>query len=101
MVMSKFTMQTVQVWQLLMLVNLLSIPRKKNLYLNKILHVPQTAKNLVSVHRFTRDNNVFIEFHPYFFCIKDTHTRRTLLKGRCIGGLYPLISSLSWSNKQA
>src|SRR3954466_13579789 len=28
-------------------------------------------------------------------------TRRTILKGRNVGGLYPIISSSSWSNKQA
>ena len=74
----------------------------KNLHLNKILHVPETSKSLLSVHRFTRDNHVLIEFYPYFFLVKDLATRRTLLRGRCVGGLYPLISSSSSSsNKQA
>jgi hypothetical protein len=36
----------------------------RHLLLNKVLHVPSTTKNLISVHRFTSDNNVFIEFHP-------------------------------------
>jgi hypothetical protein len=35
-----------------------------NLKLLNILHVPQTIKNLVSVHRLALDNNVFLEFHP-------------------------------------
>jgi len=75
----------------------------KNLHLTNVLHVPQTSKNLVSVHRFTLDNNVLIEFYPYFFLVKDLKTRRVILRGRCVGGLYPLISSSSssWSNKQA
>jgi len=75
----------------------------KNLHLKDVLHVPQTSKNLVSVHRFTLDNNVLIEFYPYFFLVKDLRTRRIILRGRCVGGLYPLISSpsSSWSNKQA
>lgn len=77
----------------------------KNLHLTNVLHVPQTSKNLVSVHRFTLDNNVLIEFYPYFFLVKDLKTRRVILRGRCVGGLYALISlsssSSSWSNKQA
>ena len=74
----------------------------KNLHLKDVLHVPETSKNLVSVHRFTLDNNVLIEFYPYFFLVKDLATRRIILRGRCVGGLYPLISSSSsWSYKQA
>jgi hypothetical protein len=39
--------------------------------LNNALHVPSTHKSLISVHRFTLDNDTFIEFLPYFFLIKD------------------------------
>jgi hypothetical protein len=42
-----------------------------NLVLNNVLHVPSTHKNLISVHRFTLDNDTLIEFHLYFFLIKD------------------------------
>ena len=74
----------------------------KNLHLNRVLYVPETSKNLVSVHRFTLDNRVLIEFYPYFFLVKDLDTRRVLLRGKCVGGLYSLISSSSLSsNKQA
>lgn len=66
-----------------------------NLSLDHILHVPQATKNLVSVHRLTADNNVFLEFHPNFFLIKDRDTKSTLLKGRCHKGLYPLPSVTS------
>jgi histone deacetylase 1/2 len=46
----------------------LSFPTS-NLHLRNILHVPQAHKNLASVNRITRDNNVFLEFHPdHFFC---------------------------------
>jgi hypothetical protein len=55
--------------------------------LNNILHVPKASKNLLSVHRFTLDNHVFIEFHPFFFLIKDQETRRVLFRGPCHGGL--------------
>jgi hypothetical protein len=63
------------------------------LTLNNVLHVPSTQKNLFSVHRFALDNDTFIEFHPYFFLIKDRKMRKVLLHGQCKGGLYPLPSS--------
>ena len=62
----------------------------KNLQLQNILHVPSANKSLVSVHRLTSDNNTFIEFHPNYFLIKDRATKRTLHRGKCEGGLYPL-----------
>lgn len=34
---------------------------------NNVLHVPTSTKNLVSVQKFTSDNDVFLEFHPSFF----------------------------------
>jgi hypothetical protein len=61
-----------------------------DLQLNHILHVPQSSKNLASVHRLTSDNNVFFELHPDFFLIKDQESRKTLLQGKSRGGLYPL-----------
>jgi hypothetical protein len=66
-----------------------------NLALNNVLHVPSTQNNLISVHRFTLDNDTFIEFHPFFFLIEDQKTRRVLLCGQCKGDLYPLPSSAS------
>jgi hypothetical protein len=62
----------------------------RNLQLQNILHVPSAKKNLISVHRLTSDNNVFLEFHPNFFLIKDRDTRSTLLEGPYHKGLYPL-----------
>lgn len=41
------------------------------LTLNNVLHVPEIAKNLLSVHKLSRDNNVYFEFHPWHFFIKD------------------------------
>jgi hypothetical protein len=34
------------------------------LVLRNILHVPEIAKHLLSVHKFFRDNDVFFEYHP-------------------------------------
>jgi hypothetical protein len=42
-----------------------------NLALNNVLHVPSAHKSLISIHRFTLDNDTFIEFHSFFFLIKD------------------------------
>lgn len=56
---------------------------QKDLHLNNILHVPSARKNLVSVHRLASDNNIFLEFHPKFFLIKDQETKRILHQGRC------------------
>jgi hypothetical protein len=66
-----------------------------NLVLTNVLHVPSANKNLISVHKFTLDNNTFIEFHPFYFLIKDRKMRSVLLQGPCWGGLYPLPSSSS------
>jgi hypothetical protein len=58
--------------------------------LKNILYVPRTRKNLVSIQCLTPDNSIYVEFYPFFFLIKDQKTRTTLLKGRCMGGMYPL-----------
>ena len=62
--------------------------------LKHVLHVPDIPKNLVSVSQFTRDHDVFIEFHANYFCVKDETTGRLLLRGRCEHGLYPFPTSL-------
>jgi len=71
----------------------------RNLILNNVLYVPEASKNLASVHRLTSDNHAFIEYHPNYFLIKDQATKKTLLRGNNEGGLYPLKSSRSPSNK--
>jgi len=54
------------------------------------LCVPTINQNLISVHHFTKHDNVFLEFHPSCFFIKDQQTRETLLQGPCENGVYPL-----------
>jgi histone deacetylase 1/2 len=73
----------------------------QDFHLRNILHVLNASKNLLSVHRFTLDNRVFLEFHPHFFLIKDQVMRKILHRGRCVGGLYPLISSLVASDEKS
>jgi histone deacetylase 1/2 len=68
-----------------------SIPSSSHtLHLRNILHVPKITRNLLSVKKFTYDNNAFFEFHPWYFLIKDQDSRRILLRGGCRGGLYNL-----------
>jgi hypothetical protein len=62
----------------------------RKLHLKDVLHVPSARKNLASVHRITSDDNVFLEFHPKFFLIKDWAMKTTLHRGKGEGGLYPL-----------
>jgi hypothetical protein len=38
----------------------------RNFTFNNVLHVPDASKNLPSVHQFTSDNDVYLEFHPFF-----------------------------------
>jgi hypothetical protein len=61
----------------------------KNFTLPNLLHVPQIEKNLISVNQFTHDNQVFIEFHPRCFRVKDLCLGNLLLHGSSKGGLYP------------
>ena len=47
-----------------------TLPNNK-LILRDVLLAPQIIKNLISVRKFTSDNNVSIEFDPYGFSVKD------------------------------
>jgi hypothetical protein len=38
----------------------------QSLHLNNVLRVPNSHKQLVSIHQFNLDNNTFIELHPLF-----------------------------------
>jgi hypothetical protein len=60
----------------------------RDLILRDILHVSSYSKNLVSVDKFTYDNNAVFEFHPW----------KPLLHKRCRNDLYPLPSA-AWSLK--
>ncbi|KAK4843082.1 hypothetical protein QYF36_003837 [Acer negundo] len=64
--------------------------RTKVLHLRNLLHVPQIAKNLLGISRFTHDNNSIAEFYDGYCLIKDKITKKTLLKGTLKDGLYKL-----------
>lgn len=61
---------------------------KSPLSLNSLLHIPTATKNLISVSQFARDNNVFFEFSPHSCAVKCQDTKKILLKGIVMGGLY-------------
>jgi len=60
------------------------------LHLNDVLASPHLIKNLISVRRLTRDNNVSIEFDPSGFSIKALPSRAEMLQCESGGDLYPL-----------
>jgi histone deacetylase 1/2 len=69
-----------------------SIPThtSKQLRFTNILHVPSVTRDLLSVHKFTMDNNGFCEFHPFDIFVKDRDMRDKLLRGHYRCGLYEL-----------
>jgi hypothetical protein len=71
------------------------------LSLNNVIHVLEIAKHLLLVHKLANDNNVFFEFHPYYFFIKDITMRQVLLEGKSEADLYPIKLSDIETFKQA
>jgi hypothetical protein len=61
-----------------------------SLDLNGVLHVPYITKNLISISKLTKDNDVILEFHPLFCIVKDRHTKQPFLRALQINGLYHL-----------
>lgn len=53
----------------------------------EVLHTPHITKNLLSVSKLTSDNNVIIEFDSFGY-VKDKATRKLLLEGHPMDGLY-------------
>ncbi|GJZ42100.1 putative ribonuclease H-like domain-containing protein [Tanacetum coccineum] len=62
----------------------------KPLNLNHILVTPHIIKNLIYVRKFTRDNDVSVEFDAYGFSVKDYQTQKILLRCDSTGDLYPV-----------
>ena len=72
------------------------------------LMVPSITKNLISISKFTIENDVIVEFDSTYCYIKDKQSRKILLQGVLKDGLYQLhlplplstpLSSSSSSNK--
>jgi hypothetical protein len=68
-------------------------------HLRDTLCVPTIHKNLIYVHHFTKHNNVYIEFHPTYFLVKDRITGAILLKVDCEDGVYPFPEHLPSTKK--
>ncbi|GKB24836.1 ribonuclease H-like domain-containing protein [Tanacetum coccineum] len=62
----------------------------KPLQFNHILVTPHIINNLIYVRKFTRDNDVFVEFDAYGLSVKDYQTGRLLLRCDSTGDLYPV-----------
>ena len=59
--------------------------------LKETFHVSLIKKiYIIFVHKFTHDNDVIVEFHPYFFLVKDLMTGIVLMHDRCEDGVYPM-----------
>jgi hypothetical protein len=68
-------------------------------HLKDTLCVPEIKKKLISIHHFTKKNNIYLEFHPSYFLVKDWITGATLLKGACEDGVYPLPKTITMASK--
>jgi hypothetical protein len=73
---------------------------KHTFTLSNILHVSHIKIPLLSVQNFFLENNVFFEFHPFLFYVKDLMTKEVLLFGRSRDGLYILSESSTTSLPQ-
>jgi hypothetical protein len=58
--------------------------------LRHVLHVPSMSSNLLSVHKFCKDNNASFHFDASKFRIKDLSSERLLYSGLSERGLYPI-----------
>ena len=62
---------------------------QRPLILSNVLVSPGIIKNLISVRRFTTDNNCSIEFDPFGLSVKDLQTRSVIARCNSTGDLYP------------
>lgn len=68
--------------------------------LKDIFHLPQISKNLFYVSKFTSDHDVFFEFRPTFFLVKDRSTGKVVLHGTNKKWLYCLDQSQHSSSSE-
>lgn len=65
-------------------------PSKPIFQLDNMLRVPNITKNLISVSQFFKDNNVYFEFHPFTYFVKEPNGQ-ILLRCKLKDGLYNFI----------
>ncbi|KAK2969476.1 hypothetical protein RJ640_022190 [Escallonia rubra] len=63
------------------------------LKLHNVLHVPQLARNLLSISRLCRDNDCSVNFSSTSFSVKDNKAGTLLLSTKSGGDLYPFPST--------
>jgi len=51
------------------------------LFLNQLLYVPRITKNLMSVSKFAKDNNVYFRLYDDSCYVKNYDTKEIILKG--------------------
>jgi histone deacetylase 1/2 len=61
-----------------------------SIHLHNVLISPSIVKNLISVRKLTRDNNISVEFDPCGFSIKDLRTVTVMLRSESSSEFYPL-----------
>ncbi|KAH9750213.1 retrovirus-related pol polyprotein from transposon RE1 [Citrus sinensis] len=64
---------------------------KFELKLDNILLVPKITKNMISISKLTRDNDVVVEFTNDFYFVKDKVRNLIMLQGKAKKGLYRLL----------
>ena len=65
-----------------------SLGTSKPLHLRNILLVPSIKKNLISISKFTIDNNVIIEFDAFCCYVKEKVTKQILVQGHLHNGIH-------------
>ncbi|KAM1900185.1 hypothetical protein ACFX14_029161 [Malus domestica] len=50
---------------------------------------PNASTNIISIHRFTTDNNCSLTLFPHAYRVQDLHTGKMLFHGRSNNGFYP------------
>lgn len=93
MALMKLFLVMIQVWKSHTLV-LLTYPPQKTFHFHDTLGVPNLHKNLISIHYFTKHNDVFIKFHPFYFLMKEQTMRAILLKSACENDVYLFSTSM-------
>lgn len=58
--------------------------------LKDILYCPSASTNLLSIYKFSHDNNCYLLIYPDFFIVKDIQTGKILFRGNSENGMYPL-----------
>jgi len=74
----------------------LTLPFPKCLFtIHDTLYVPnlQKKKNIIFVHCNFKQNDVFVEFHFFYFLIDNQFTKEILLRGACNNGMYTFPST--------